>query len=82
VVRDHEPRRALSPGPDALLVHRRIAAGAATWLRPGGRLILEIGAGQDEALRRLYAEAAGFEECLVQKDLAGIPRVLSARRPA
>jgi release factor glutamine methyltransferase len=63
-------------------VHRRIAAGAATWLRPGGRLILEIGAGQDEALRRLYAEAAGFEECLVQKDLAGIPRVLSARRPA
>jgi len=81
-VRDHEPRRALSPGMDALAVHRRIAAGAAAWLRPGGRLILEIGEGQEEALRRLYAAASDFENCLVLPDLAGIPRVLSARRLA
>lgn len=81
-VRDHEPRRALSPGPDALLLHRRIAAEALAWLRPGGRLILEIGAGQEEALKHLYAAASGFEDCQVMKDLAGIPRVLSARRSA
>jgi len=79
-VRDHEPRLALSPGPDALAAHRRIAAGAASWLRPGGHLIVEIGLGQEEALRRLYETAPGFEPCRMIPDLAGIPRVLSARR--
>lgn len=82
-IRDHEPRPALTPGPDALAAHRRIAAGAAARLRPGGHLIVEIGFGQEEALLRLYGAAPGLGPCQVLPDLAGIPRVLASRaRPA
>ncbi|MGH3670769.1 MAG: putative protein N(5)-glutamine methyltransferase [Pseudonocardiaceae bacterium] len=39
--RDHEPRVALDGGPDGVDVHRRVAAGAAAWLAPGGHLLIE-----------------------------------------
>jgi release factor glutamine methyltransferase len=77
-VRDHEPRQALTPGPDGLAVHRRIAAGAGRLLRPGGRLLAEIGFGQEEAARVLYA-GGGLAIEAIRPDLAGIPRVLQAR---
>ncbi len=78
-VRDHEPRAALTPGPDGLAAHRRIAAGAPAFLAPGGHLIVEIGLGQSAAARALY-EAAGFEVLAIRPDLAGIDRILTARR--
>ena len=81
-VRDHEPRLALSPGPDALAAHRRIASGATAWLRPGGHLIVEIGFGQEDALRGVYGQAPGLEMGEVRPDLAGIPRVLTCRARA
>jgi release factor glutamine methyltransferase len=37
----HEPRIALDGGSDGLDVQRRIAAGAARWLAPDGRLLVE-----------------------------------------
>jgi release factor glutamine methyltransferase len=76
-IRDHEPRLALSPGPDPLAVHRRIALEAARYLRPGGRLIVEIGFGQEAALRRIYADS-DLEIVALHPDLAGILRVLVA----
>jgi release factor glutamine methyltransferase len=78
-VRDHEPRGALTPGADGLAIHRRLAAGAASWLRPGGLLLAEIGAGQDQAARALYPPLATLELVAIEPDLAGIPRVLVAR---
>jgi release factor glutamine methyltransferase len=39
--RAHEPRAALDGGADGLEVLRRVAAGAATWLAPGGHLLSE-----------------------------------------
>ena len=39
--RDHEPRGALDGGSDGLDVVRRLADAAATWLAPGGHLLLE-----------------------------------------
>ncbi|HYV84629.1 MAG TPA: peptide chain release factor N(5)-glutamine methyltransferase [Patescibacteria group bacterium] len=78
-VRDHEPRRALTPGPDGLAVHRRLAAAALDWLRPGGTLLVEIGAGQDEAARTLYPAGGGLDLTAIEPDLAGIPRVIVAR---
>jgi release factor glutamine methyltransferase len=39
--RDHEPRVALDGGPDGVDVHRRVAAAAGEWLRPGGHLVVE-----------------------------------------
>jgi len=44
--RDHEPRVALDGGGDGVDLHRRVAAGAREWLRPGGRLIVETGRSQ------------------------------------
>jgi release factor glutamine methyltransferase len=39
--RDHEPRATLDGGPDGLHVLRRVAAGAPSWLAPGGHLLIE-----------------------------------------
>ena len=40
--RAHEPRTALDGGADGLDMLRRVAAGAAAWLAPGGHLLSEI----------------------------------------
>jgi len=76
-VREHEPRLALEGGPDGLACLRRLVAGGASWLRPGGWLIVEIGAGQRPAVEAL-AEAAGTYETIdVKPDYQGMPRVVS-----
>lgn len=41
--RDHEPRVALDGGDDGVDVHRKIISEAPSWLRPGGRLLIETG---------------------------------------
>lgn len=74
-----EPRLALAAGKDGLAVLRRIAAESVSRLRPGGRVLVEIGAGQAEAVRALFAQNE-LGEILVHKDLAGIDRVVEARR--
>ncbi len=38
----HEPVMGLDGGPDGLRLHRRIAAQARNWLRPGGALLVEV----------------------------------------
>jgi release factor glutamine methyltransferase len=81
-VRDHEPRAALVAGPDGLEAHRRIAAEAPPWLLPGGHLILEIGAGQEDAVRALYAGRPGLRVAGCDRDLAGVPRVCIVRSVA
>src|SRR5213596_2771760 len=59
-VRDHEPRVALAAGPDGLAALGRLVAEAPRVLAPGGWLVMEVGAGQAPAVRRL-AEEAGAE---------------------
>jgi len=82
-VRDHEPRVALTPGADALAVHRRILILAGDRLEPGGWLLVEIGAGQAEAIGALYAAQDRVRLDAIRPDLAGIPRIVIARaRPA
>ena len=76
-VRDHEPMLALDGTADGLHFYRRIAAEAGRWLRPGGRIYLEIGYDQGEAVSGLLAEA-GFTEIQVVKDLPGKDRVVAA----
>ncbi len=72
-----EPRSALQAGADGLDVVRRLIAGAPARLVPGGRLLVEIGAGQADAVQAL-ATAVGFQ-VRVEPDLAGIPRLLVAQ---
>jgi len=73
-----EPRAALDAGADGLDVIRRLLAGAPARLRPDGLLLVEIGAGQADAVLAL-ASAARLT-ARVEPDLAGIPRLLVARR--
>jgi release factor glutamine methyltransferase len=75
-----EPRRALDGGPDGLRFHREIIAAAPQHLRPGGLLLLEIGADQAGAVNRFVNATDGFEEPRVLQDLAGRDRVVVARR--
>ncbi len=74
-VRIHEPRMALTPGPAGTEIIERILDEAHARLEPRGCLILEVGYGQEEAIRTLAAaKRYDVEEFL--PDLAGIPRVV------
>nr|WP_245442996.1 peptide chain release factor N(5)-glutamine methyltransferase [Methylobacterium terrae] len=74
-VRDHDPRLALDGGPDGLDAYRAILAQVPRLLAPGGRLVVEIGYDQEEALRELAA-AHGLATAS-RRDLAGHPRVVA-----
>jgi len=76
-VRDYDPALALDGGADGLDAYRAIAAQAHRLLAPGGRLIVELGAGQEAAVRALFTKA-GLTVAAACDDLAGIPRALSA----
>ena len=79
-VRDHEPRLALDGTEDGLHFYRRIVREATKRLRPGGRLLFEIGQEQGEALLSLLQEA-GYEETAIRQDLAGLDRIAVGRWP-
>ena len=79
-VRDHEPELALFPGQDPLLHYRHLSQEAGPWLETGGFLALEIGIGQADAVEALLAQA-GWRDIDRKRDLAGIDRVLLARKP-
>jgi release factor glutamine methyltransferase len=77
-VRDHEPRIALVPGPTGNEAYEAVAEAAASMLRSGGLLALELGWKSEEAVRATVV-GCGFREVAVQPDLQGISRVLTAR---
>jgi release factor glutamine methyltransferase len=76
-VRDFDPRLALDGGPDGVAPYRVIAAEAARWLAPGGRVLVEIGHDQGAAVRELFL-AAGFTDIHLYRDLNGLDRVVEA----
>jgi release factor glutamine methyltransferase len=77
-VKDWEPVEALAGGEDGLDYYRAIIPEARGYLKEGGYLILEIGAGQSREVRRI-AEEAGFINISLIKDYAGIERIFVAR---
>ena len=72
-VAGHEPRSALDGGADGLDAYRALLAALPALLTPGGVAVLELGAGQADAVAAL-ARAAGFRIAALQYDLAGIAR--------
>ena len=80
-VRDYDPALALDGGADGLDGYRAIAADARRLLAPGGRLIVELGMGQEPAVRALFTKA-GLTVAAARDDLAGIPRALERNRRA
>jgi len=79
-VRDHEPRSALAGGPDGLCALRKILAQAADTLAAGGWLVMEMGAGQAQEMRAAVAADTRYDDATVAADLAGVERVIAARR--
>lgn len=80
-VRDHDPRGALDGGADGLDYGRRLAAEAARFLNPDGRLMLEFGDAQAGLLRPIFEEQNWIVETIAE-DYTRRPRILVARRPA
>ena len=79
-VRDYDPALALDGGKDGLDAYRAIATAAPGLLAAGGRLIVELGAGQELPVREMFTKA-GLTVPHVRNDLAGIPRALAATTP-
>lgn len=73
-----EPASALVAGRDGLESIRAIVQGAPAHLRPGGRLLLEHGLGQDAEVINLMRKR-GLEDLCTWPDLAGIARVSGGR---
>lgn len=76
-VRDHEPQLALFAGANGLDIYARLIPEAERLLKPGGRLILELGAGSLDAVRRMFDGKWGQIDVI--PDLAQVPRVLSGK---
>lgn len=76
-VRDHEPRLALDGEADGLAFYRHFALECGSFLKPGGRICLEIGYDQGEAVSGLLT-TAGWEQISVHQDTARQDRVVSA----
>jgi release factor glutamine methyltransferase len=79
-VRDHEPAVALfGRGEDGLDDVRELLGQSATRLAPSGRLMMEFGSGQGDAVRA-GAERAGLDIVDILRDLQGYERTLIAAR--
>jgi release factor glutamine methyltransferase len=74
-VRDHDPLLALDGGRDGLDPYRIFAATLARCLAPGGRIVLEIGAGQEAQVVALMQDG-GFRHLGSRSDLGGHVRAL------
>jgi len=79
-VRLHEPRTALVSGPTGVEVIGRLAAAAAKTLAPGGWLLVEVGPSTATAAEQVIAAHAELVPEPTLKDLAGLPRIVQARR--
>ncbi len=79
-VRDYEPEIALFAGPDGTEIHRRILEKAPAFLKEHGTLIMEMGAGQADTLVQMARRVGLYHPPDILKDLAGIDRVISARK--
>ena len=79
-VRDFEPHLALDGGPDGLRTISRLVAEAAHVLKSGGRLMMEIGEDQAEAVEEILCHTPRLQFQHLKSDFAGKWRVAMAVR--
>ncbi|MBQ1524183.1 MAG: peptide chain release factor N(5)-glutamine methyltransferase [Firmicutes bacterium] len=75
-VRDHEPHLALDGGESGLDIVRRIIDQAPRRLAPGGLLLMEIGEGEGDAVKKLAEDRGAFTDISIRRDLNGLDRML------
>ena len=78
VVADWEPAVALWSGPTGREAVEQVVGGASQWLRPGGALIMEVASHRAQESAALVS-GAGFGDVRLERDLAGLERVVMAR---
>lgn len=79
-VRDYDPRLALDGGLDGLNFYATLIPQAINYLNSGSWLLLEIGAGQEADVQRLFAQTGRYAAAVTACDHAGIIRVVGARK--
>lgn len=79
-VRLYDPLMALDGGEDGLDIYRFLTPKIAEHLNSHGKCFYEIGEWQEEPITQMIEEN-GYELNNVQKDLAGIPRIISFNKP-
>ncbi len=79
-VRLHEPRTALVAGPTGVEVVARLVAAAAEKLAPGGWLVMEVGPATASAAEAIVVAESELVLEPTLKDMAGLPRIVQARR--
>jgi release factor glutamine methyltransferase len=78
-VRDFDPGLALDGGADGLDFYRRLATGAKLFLKPDGKIMLEFGDGQADAIKKILEDEKWIVEA-VKEDYSQRARILVARR--
>jgi len=78
-VRDFDPRAALDGGADGLDFYRKLAAEAKPFLKTDGKIMLEFGDGQADAIRTIFEAEKWIVEA-VREDYSHRARILIARR--
>ena len=76
-VRDYDPRLALDGGPEGLDFYQLMAAEAGAFLKPGGRMMVEIGDDQSARVCGLFRQHNWVVEA-VERDYTGRERILIA----
>lgn len=79
-VRDYEPWKALAAGRDGLAILRKISQYAPRYINSGGWLVVEFGMGQAHAVSDMFIDTESFSNILINRDLAGIERVMGAQK--
>jgi len=74
-VRDFDPGQALDGGADGLDFYRRLATSAAAFLKPEGKMMLEFGDGQAEAIKKILEAEKWIVEA-VKEDYSQRARIL------
>lgn len=76
----YEPRLALDGGSDGLAFYRAIAFSAPQLLKEKGMLILEVGSGQRNEVKKILQNHENLEIMNIVKDYSGIDRVIVAQK--
>lgn len=71
----HDPKIALYAKNNGLAAYEQIAHNAKNWIKPDGKIYLEIGAGQKMAVQKTFKNA-GWKFVRAERDLGGHIRVL------
>ncbi|WP_086444223.1 peptide chain release factor N(5)-glutamine methyltransferase [Candidatus Enterococcus lemimoniae] len=75
-VRTFEPKTALFAENDGLAIYQQLAEEAKDWLNPNGKIYLEIGFQQGQAVKQLFQQAFAHKQVDIAQDLSGNDRMI------